>query len=797
MRIVLSWLREYVEWIGSVQQLTDALTRLGIEVESIESVGGSFPKVVVGYVLEVSAHPRADRLRVCIVFDGQQSRRIICGASNVRQGQRVALALPGAELPNGIHIEQRPIRGIESEGMICSEHELGLGNDHDGILTFEDTIPAGTLLSELFPPDVVLEIGITPNRADVLSYFGIARMLAASYGLASRMPCVSVEESFSIPCTIELPVPELCRRYAARVLEHVQIVPSPIWMKRRLEHSGIRPRNLVVDVTNYVMLECGQPLHAFDFATIHGGRIIVRPARDGETLTTLDGIERTLDPTVLCIADAERPLAIAGVMGGAHSAITESTTHVLIESAFFDPSSIRRTSKALGLQTDASYRFERGTDIEMIPYALDRAAALLAEYAGARVSTMLDVYPSPRVPLELSLRTNRVTRILGTALSDDEVDEALRRSGLMARHERQGLFTVDVPSYRTDITQEIDIIEEIAIARDYETIPTSSVAVVPFNAQKIPQTLAVPERRGELRRWLADIGFHESLSFSLQDPSTLIEPERGLELANPLGRERSILRQWLIPAMVEILSRNARYGARSMRLFEIGKVFFTSQNGESLAEEHEHLVLAVAGHRGQRHWLEEHRYVDLYDIKGVLDGLFKRFRVSYQWNSHHQPSDVQSWLMQPMLEIVHDGHVIGIVGQLDRQLAHRADILEAAFLAELSLEPIYSTLRQQQRYRPPSPYPSVERDLAFIVDRTIPAQLLAETIRASAGELLQTVELFDVFEHPSLGEGNKSLAFALTFASKERTLTEGEVEHAIEQVVDSLAERHGAQLRRS
>ena len=797
MRIVLSWLREYVEWNGSVEQLADSLTRLGIEVESIESVGGSLAKVVVGTVLEVLAHPKADRLRVCTVFDGQQSRRIVCGTPNVRQGQRVALALPGAELPNGTHIELRSIRGIESEGMICSEQELGLGNDHDGILTFEGTIQPGTLLSELFPPDVVLEIGITPNRADALSYFGIARMLSASLGLSSSLPCMKVAESFSIPCTIELSVPELCIRYAARVLEHVQIVPSPIWMKRRLERSGIRPRNLVVDVTNYVMLECGQPLHAFDVATIHGGHIIVRPARDGETLTTLDGIERTLDSTVLCIADAERPHAIAGVMGGAYSAISESTTHVLIESAYFDPSSIRRTSKALGLQTEASYRFERGTDIEMIPYALDRAAALIAAYTGARVSTMLDVYPHPRVPLELSLRTDRVTRILGTPLSDDEVDEALRRSGLMARRKRSGLVTVNVPSYRTDITQEIDLIEEVAIARDYETIPASPVAVVPFSAQKIPQTLAVPERRGELRRWLADVGFHESLSFSLQDPSTLIEPERCLELANPLGRERSVLRQWLIPAMVEILSRNARYGARSMRLFEIGKVFFTSQYGDGIAEEHEHLVLAIAGHHGPRHWLEEHRNVDLYDIKGILDGLFKRFRVSYQWNSHHQPSDVQSWLMQPILEVVHDGHVIGIVGQLDQRLAHSADVPEAAFLAELSLEPIYGTLRQVQHYRPPSPYPSVERDLAFIVDRTIPAQILAETIQATAGELLQTVELFDVYEHPSLGEGNKSLAFTLTFGSKERTLTDEEVEHAIEHVVDSLAQRHGAQLRRS
>ncbi|GBD05772.1 Phenylalanine--tRNA ligase beta subunit [bacterium HR20] len=796
MRLQLSWLRDYVDWNGSVEELTHTLTRLGIEVESVEHVGVTAANIVIGSVLNVEPHPNADRLRVCRVFDGNSSRQIVCGAPNVQQGQRVAVALPGAELPGGLKIERRTIRGVESEGMICSERELGIGDDHAGIVTFDGNIAPGIPLSELFPPDVVLEIGITPNRADALSHFGIARILAAATGHQAHLPHVRIADAFAPPCTIELPYPDLCQRYAARVLQNVTIAPSPLWMQRRLERAGIRPRNVVVDVTNYVMLECGQPLHAFDFQTIRGGRIIVRPASQGESITTLDGIERSLDPTMLCITDVERPLAIAGVMGGADSAITEATTQVLLEAAYFAPASIRRTAKTLGLQTDASYRFERGADIEMIPYALDRAAALIAELTGASVSTALDVYPHPRMPKELSVRIERAQRILGVELSSSEVKTALIRSGFALTEERPEQITVRVPSYRADISQEIDLLEEIAIAHGYEAIPASSKASVPYAAHRIPEHLRLPTRRAEIRRWLADVGFYEALSFTLQDPQTLLDAERVLELANPLGRERSVLRQWLIPSMVEILSRNARYGASSMRLFEIGKVFFASSDGSNHpATEHEHLVLAVAGRSGQRHWLETHRWVDFYDLKGAIEAMGKRFRLNLHWQPAQSPVATAEWLIAPVMEICCDGHAIGIAGQIAPRLARRWDIPEAAFLAELSLEPFYRTADTVPRYQAPSPYPVVERDLALIVDRLLPAQALVETVHRAGGDLLRSVEPFDVFEHPSLGEGKKSIALHLTFASSERTLTDAEVEQVIERVLDAVARQHGAQLR--
>ncbi len=798
MRLQVSWLRDYVDWNGSVEELAHTLTRLGIEVESVNYVGIAAAKIVIGVVLDVERHPNADRLRVCRVFDGCTTRQIVCGAPNVQQGQRVAVALPGAELPEGLTIEHRTIRGVESEGMICSERELGIGDDHAGIVAFDGDIAPGLPLSELFPPDVVLEIGITPNRADALSHFGIARILAPAVGLKAQLPHVCIADAFAAPCTIELPYPDLCQRYAARVLQNVTIAPSPLWMQRRLERAGIRPRNVVVDVTNYVMLECGQPLHAFDFQTIQDGRIIVRLARQGESLTTLDGIERSLDPTMLCIADVGRPLAIAGVMGGADSAITEATTQVLLESAYFAPSSIRRTAKTLGLQTDSSYRFERGADIEMIPYALDRAAALIAELTGARVSSAVDVYPHPRTPRELAVRIERAERILGVELRSSEVKSALIRSGFALTEERPEQITVRVPSYRADISQEIDLIEEIAIAQGYEAIPASSEASVPYAARRIPEHLQLPTRRAEIRRWLADVGFYEALSFTLQDPQTLLEPDRALELANPLGRERSVLRQWLLPSMVEILSRNARFGAGSMRLFEIGKVFFASSDGsDHPATEREHLVLAVAGRSGRRHWLESHRWVDFYDLKGAIEALGKKFRLNLHWQAAKQPETLQEWIVAPAMEILCNGRTLGIAGQIAPRLARRLDIPEAAFLAELELEPFYQTAGTFPHYQAPSPYPAVERDLALIVERSLPAQAVVETVQQSGGELLRSVEPFDVFEHPSLGEGRKSIALHLTFASGERTLTDAEVERAIERVLDAVASRHGAQLRTS
>ncbi len=798
MRILRSWLCDYVDWAGDVSELSAILTKSGIEVEAIEHVGFDADGVIAARVVEVAPHPNAQRLRRCVVFDGTNHHSVVCGAPNVAADQIVAFAAVGARLPDGTIISTRTIRGVESQGMICSAAELGLGVDHDGILVLDQSIKPGTVLREVFPPDVVVEIGITPNRADALSHFGIARILASSSEMTAKLPKVHVHADFPAPCVIELPEPDLCWRYAARVLDDVTVGPSPRWLQMRLERVGLRPRNVVVDVTNYVMLECGHPLHAFDFDTVEGQRIVVRRALAHEAdFVTLDGVQRRMDTSMLCICDANKPLAIAGIMGGANSAISSSTKRVLLESAFFLPSSIRRTAKSLGLQTDASYRFERGADIEMIPYALDRAAALIAELTGARVSERVDNYPRLWYAPVISLRFSRTERILGAKLDRDFVAASLERAGYTIQSRDDDKLTVRVPSYRRDVSAEIDVIEDVAIACGYDAIEPSRQAVIPFSAQTIPPTLRVPPQRNELRRFLSSLGFYETLSFNLEAPETALDASATVEVANALGRERSVLRQWLLPSILDNLSRNARYGATSIRLFEIGKTFRRDTSNDSIVSEHEHLAIAIAGIAVERHWLQHERKADLFDLKGLIDAILSWFGVQYQW-AEIQPDTYQQWLQEPILGIVVGATHIGYLAQFNAVYVKNFDLPDTTYIAEITLDALYAAQQQRRwRYSPPSPYPEVVRDVAVVVEHRVPSATLEQAIVSSAGPLLRSVKPFDVFVHPSLGEGKKSIAFRLTFSSPERTLTDDDVNAALAHVIDALASQFNAQLRTS
>ncbi|GIV54113.1 MAG: phenylalanine--tRNA ligase beta subunit [Candidatus Kapaibacterium sp.] len=795
MRILLSWLRDYIEWTGSVEEIATTLVRSGIEVEAIEHVGLTSNGIVAAQVLEVGPHPNADRLRVCTISDGHTEYRVVCGAPNVEAGLLVAFALPGTSLPNGTAITVRTIRGVESHGMICSAFELGVGDDHDGILVLDRTTKPGTDLQALFPPDVVLEISITPNRADALSHFGIARILAARTHQQAHLPRVEVVEQTSAPCTIEIADPDLCWRYAARVLENVTIRPSPQWLRARLERAGLRPRNVVVDVTNYVMLECGHPLHAFDFDMVENGHIVVRCARNDEThIVTLDGVTRQLDTSMLCICDATKPLAIAGVMGGANSAITDKTQRVLLESAYFHPPSIRRTAKTLGLQTDASYRFERGADIEMVRYALDRASALIAELTGARMSEPIDVYPRQWVPPVLTLRMERAERILGTQLDSQTVAESLRQAGYKVHEHTTNHLSVQVPSYRRDVSAEIDVIEDVAIAIGYDAIEPSQAAVVPFAARNIPVHLQPSPHRDRLRDVLSCLGFHETLSYHLQAPETVLDESVTVEVANALGRERSVLRQWLFPSMLENLSRNARYGAESIRLFEVGKTFRLCSGTEGSVCEEERLAVAIAGQAAERHWLAKERPADLFDLKGVVEALMDQFGVEIQWEVAERKM-LHRWFSDPVLSLVTAGGRIGYLGHVHQSIANAYDLPPTTFVAEFSLEPLYRSNGRAWQYIPPSSYPDVVRDIAIVVEHSVPSATIGRLIAEVGGELLRTVEPFDVFIHPSIGEGNKSIAFRLTFGSKERTLTDEEVNAVLTRIVDALKRQFNAQLR--
>lgn len=793
MRILLSWLQEFVDWSGSVNDLVAILLQNGVEVEAIEHIGVCDTKIVTAQVLELEPHPQAERLRVCTVFDGTSTHRVICGAPNTAKGQLVAYAPVGARIAANTTVEKRVIRGIESEGMICSEQELGLGDDHTGIMVLDASLDAGIPLHELFPREVVITIGITPNRSDALSHYGIARIIAAFGGLSARLPKIHDVERVPIPLEIELPEPALCWRYAACVLDNVDITSSPRWLARRLERAGLRPRNVVVDVTNYVMLECGHPLHAFDFDCIEDGHIIVRCAQGNERLATLDGVERQLHQSILCICDPSKPLAVAGIMGGADSAISDSTRRVLLESAYFAPAAIRRASKLLGLQTDASYRFERGVDIEMIPYALNRAATLIAELTGARVSQKVDHYPTKWEPLQIEFRLHRAAKLLGRLLDPVATPALLAARGFTITSHDTETITVNPPSYRNDVRSEIDLVEEVAIAIGYDAIQPSQHAIVPFAALHIPTHLCVPAQRNQIRLMLASLGFHETLTYNLQAPDTVLEC--AVEVANALGRERSMLRQWLVPSAVEVLSRNARHGATSIRIFEIGKVFYAQPGAEHPISEHEHLALAIAGSNHNRHWLEPMRRVDFYDLKGVVTELLSSFAHQCKWREVGSISLLSEWFQQPFFEIVADGQPIGYAGQLHPRIIQQYDLPEAAFVAEITLDLLYRLPRSMPRYISPSPYPSVMRDIALVVPKATKSEAIAETIRNAAGELLKSVKPFDVFEHPSFGVDKKSIAFELTFVSPERTLTDEEVNAAIERALDAVRQQYHAQLR--
>ncbi|MCS7000011.1 MAG: phenylalanine--tRNA ligase subunit beta [Bacteroidota bacterium] len=799
MRIVLSWLQELVEWRGTVSELSSLLVNEGIEVEAIEEVGIHTEAIVTAQVIEVMPHPAADHLAVCTVYDGSSRRQVVCGAPNVQVGQLVALALPGARLPNGQVLDSRKIRGIDSQGMLCSESELGIGEDHSGIVVLDEKIGVGVPLYKVYPPDVVLEIGITPNRADALSHYGVARIIAAASGCTARLPAVEeIQAQQVIP--IEIVEPDLCPRYAGALLEGVHPYPSPPWLARRLQLAGVRSRNLIVDVTNYVMLECGQPLHAFDYERLAQGRIVVRRAIQNERITTLDGVERTLDSETLCICDAERPQAVAGIMGGLESAISSETRQVLIESAYFAPRNIRRTAKTLGLHTDAAYRFERGTDVEMVPYALRRAATLIARLSNAQITHWADCYPRPWKEPTVEFRFDHARRVLGMDISRSTFISAIAGRGFNIISEGEKGLTVRVPSFRHDVRSEIDLIEEVAIGVGYDTVPPSPSVTLSLSLDTVPAPLEVSPVRQDVRQYLAAIGFHEALSYNLSDPATLLEAEKAVEIANALGRERSVLRQWLLPTMVEILSRNARCGVRIIRVFEIGKVFrqehTITSTGIPVTEE-EHLCIALAGIYRERHWLEPSRPVDFFDLKSAVEGLTRRFRMLCQWRVASRMSHLHQWLQDPVVEILLDGQVIGYAGSISPRLLRQYDIADGAVVAELSMKPFYERRIQWDHYQPPSPFPTVVRDIAVVVDSTIPSAALEATIRDAIGELVSDVAPFDVFEHPGLGEGKKSIAFTLTFSSSERTLTDEEVNMAVEQAVKALASAYGAVLRSS
>ncbi|MCL6587798.1 MAG: phenylalanine--tRNA ligase subunit beta [Anoxybacillus sp.] len=803
MFVSYKWLQEYVDLAGiTAKQLADRITKSGIEVESVELLNKGAQGVVIGHVLEREQHPNADKLSKCLVDIGEgEPVQIICGAPNVAKGQKVAVAKVGAVLPGNLKIKRAKLRGEESNGMICSLQELGVESKlvpkeyADGIFVFPSDAPVGADALELLNlDDEVLELGLTPNRADCLSMIGVAYEVAAILGRSVKLPAIELHENNeSVHDYISVRVDALEDNplYAGRIVKNVKIGPSPLWMQTRLMAAGIRPHNNVVDITNYILLEYGQPLHAFDYDRLGSKEIVVRRAKAGETIVTLDDVERTLTEEHLVITNGKEPVALAGVMGGANSEVKNDTTTVFIESAYFISPVIRQAVKDHGLRSEASTRFEKGIDPARTKEALDRAAALMAEYAGGEiVGGDVEVNTLTQKEVVVTITLDRINNVLGTTITKEEVAGILTNLQFTFT-EDNGTFTITVPSRRRDIAIEEDIIEEVARLYGYDNLP----ATLPIGEAKPGKLTPYQAKRRHVRRYLEDAGLFQAITYSLTNEAKAamfaLETAEPIRLALPMSEERSVLRQSLVPHLLEAASYNRARQAENVALYEIGSVYLA--NGEhELPNEKERLAGVVTGVWHAHLWQGEKKAVDFYVVKGILDGLFALLglesRIEYKQakREYLHPGRTADMLL--------DGKTIGFVGQLHPVVQKQFDLKET-YVFDLDLEALLNAEVDDIRYTAIPRFPSITRDIALVVDEHVVAGELQKAIIAAGGELLKDVSIFDVYKGDRLPEGKKSIAFSLRYYDPERTLTDEEVTNVHEQVIKAVEQQFGATLR--
>ena len=797
MNVTLNWLKNYINFEFSPSELADRLTMLGIEVESVKQLGVDLEGVIVGSVTSIRPHPNADKLVLCQVdTGGTEALQIVCGAPNAREGMLAPVATIGATLPVGLTIKRAKLRGETSEGMLCSEKELGLSDDAAGLMNLPTDIPVGTPLSNaLGLDDIMFELEITPNRPDCLSLIGIAREIRAETGNPLKLPTVDLKESSTNVrdlTSVTIDAPDLCPRYAARVIQGVKVTESPAWLQQRLASVGIGVINNIVDVTNFVLMEYGQPLHAFDYDKLTENRIVVRRAADGEHITTLDEVERELTPDMLVIADAEKPVALAGIMGGYDSEITETTYDVLLESAYFNPSSVRATAKTLGISTEASYRFERGADPGVVLAALDRAAQLIAELADGTVcEATVDVYPGQQPLTEIQLRPERVNFVLGTTLEAAEMAQILNRLGFDVDTTGE-VYQITVPTFRSDITREIDLIEEIARVHGYDNIPTT----LPKGDIPVPAPNSKTEVRRRIKHFLLAAGMMEAVNYSFCDPNCFdkirlnaSDPLRNtLKLRNPLSPEMSVLRTTLTPSLLENAQHNRNHQIDTIAFFEIGSVFV--HDGEE--KEPERVAGILAGQIGEGVYSDPHRPPDFFDIKGLVEGILEACGIV---DSTLQKTDVPTFHPGRNAEVVLDDRSIGVFGEVHPEVLENYDLPYKAYLFEFDLEGLADAATFAKRFEPISIYPKVARDLAIVVDKTVLSDMPTELIYTTGGDAVDSVRLFDVYEGEQVPEGKKSLAYTITYHSATETLTDKAVNALHDEVVKRLNRELGAELR--
>ncbi len=800
MKVSLKWLKEYVDITVPLPELAERLTMAGLEVGGTEATGGNWENVLVGQIMVVNPHPNADRLTLPTVDLGTEQVMVVCGASNLRVGDKVAFARLGAKLIDGhtgevVTLKPAKIRGVVSSGMVCSEKELGISDRHEGVLVLPDDAPVGTPLVD-YLGDVILDVDITPNRADCLSVIGIAREIAALTGQSLHIREVNYQEAglaIDRQIAVEIWAPDLCPRYCASLVTGVKIAESPAWMQQRLLACGMRPINNLVDVTNYVMLEYGQPLHSFDYEKIRGRKIIVRRAGDYEPVTTLDNNERELDSKMLVIADVKGAVAVAGVMGGANSEVTEETTSILLEAANFNAANNHYTGRTLGLSSEACMRFGRGISPDLALPALKHATQLLAELGdGVVAKGIIDVYPGRLEQKPVLLSTGEVKRCLGVELNLEQIVDTLASLGFECQQTGSvSEVLVTAPYWRTDIHLAVDLIEELARITGYNKIPTTMLS------QPIPRQNPEPiiRLKREVSQLLAGFGFQEIITYSLTSLEMLnrlstepypVAPEP-LRVTNPMTTEQEYLRTSLRANLLATLSANRRYEDGGIRLFETDKVYLPRMQG--LPDEREMLCGLLSGSRVEKSWLGGDEFPDFFEAKGIIEGLLTKLdvKVSFEECSDHGLHPTKQ------AAIVVGGNILGVVGELHPEVLAKFDIAEAVFLFEIDLMALLPFITSHKMYQPIPRFPAVIRDIALVVDIGITHQKVLGTIKDFP--LVHKVTLFDVYSGEQVPQGKKSLAYRVTFQSATHTLTDNEVDKVQEQILAILTIELGATLR--
>jgi phenylalanyl-tRNA synthetase beta chain len=815
MNVSYRWLSDYIDLSGiTPQQLAEMMTRGGIEIDSVTSRNAGVSGVVVGYVKTREKHPDADKLSVCTIDVGtSEDLQIVCGASNISADMKVPVAMVGAKLPGGLDIKRAKLRGVESQGMICSARELGLNEkllpkeQQEGILVLPaDTEIGRDILEVLALNDYILELDLTPNRSDCLSMLGVAYEVAALTGQPLNHPnpgkgLYPTADQTDDYVQVSISAVEHCSLYTTRYIKGVKIGPAPQWIQNRLIAAGVRPINNIVDITNYVMLEYGQPLHAFDGSKVAGGRIDVRLAIAGEVLVTLDNQERKLEPHMLVIADTDKVIALAGVMGGANSEVTKDTVDIVLESAKFDGGSIRRTSRQLGLRSEASIRFEKEVDQAQVREALDRAAALIALHAeGLAIGGVAEAKVSSSEPLQIELSLDRVNRILGTELSTLEMKTILSRLQFKVEGLGHSSWNVTVPSRRGDISRDVDLVEEVARLHGYDEIPTTLIEG-PTTAGALTKPQAI---RRELRNILTSAGLQEAVCYSVtslqrtalfKDLSGNAKP---IGLAMPMSEERAVLRTVLLPSLLEAAAYNLTRKNNDLALLEIGSVYHTDEAILTrLPQEKPRAALLLSGNRRSASWNRTAEAVDFYDAKGMLEKVFDRLGIAgiITYEAAQPDGFHPGRTAEITIQTERGTETLGYVGQLHPELQREFDLPDT-YVAEIELAPIYEYADRNIEYRTLPRYPAMERDIAVVVDRSVAGGDLTEAITAVAGVLLESVKVFDVYTGDRMASDKKSIAFALVYRHRERTLTDEEVTEAHARVLTKLEQSFGAELRK-